>query len=201
LFEAAAAAQLNIDAPAALDASGDAPSAFNVNGSVANTGTLSLADTAPAADDVTTVHGNYTGVAGSVLKLDTVLGDSSSASDRLVVSGDTTGTTRLQVTNVGGLGAATSGNGILVVQVNGASNASFVLDGSPLVAGQFSYTLHQVGTNWYLQSAALPPPPPPPPPPPAAGPVQPVPAMGEWGALGLASALAVAGLRRRRRGG
>ena len=198
LFEAAAtAAQLNIDAAATLDASGNSPGVFSIHGTVVNSGALSLADASPAADDKTTVTGNYSGAAGSVLKLDTVLGDSSSASDQLIVNGASSGTTTLQVNNAGGAGAATTGDGILLVQVDGASNASFVLAGGSVTAGQFSYTLHQVGRNWYLQSAAVPPPPPPPPPPPA-GNVAPVPALGELGSLALAAALGMAGVRRRK---
>ena len=164
---------------------------------MANSGALSLADASPAADDKTTVTGDYSGATGSVLKLDTVLGDSSSASDLLIVNGASSGTTTVQVSNAGGLGAATAGNGILLVQVNGASNGSFVLAGGSITAGQFSYTLHQIGTNWYLQSAAVPPPPPPPPPPPS-GNLAPVPALGELGGLALAAALGIAGVRRRK---
>ncbi|MNT17210.1 hypothetical protein D3C72_1523480 [compost metagenome] len=61
----------------------------------------------------------------------------------------------MRIVNANGLGAATTGNGILVVKVDGASNGVFTLEGGSVTAGHFSYTLHQVGNNWYLQSRLL----------------------------------------------
>lgn len=57
--------------------------------------------------------------------LDTVLGDSNSASDVLEVNGNTSGVSTLRIVNANGLGAAATGNGILVVKVDGASNGVF----------------------------------------------------------------------------
>ncbi|MDG4879059.1 autotransporter-associated beta strand repeat-containing protein, partial [Mesorhizobium sp. WSM4935] len=48
-----------------------------------------------------TVAGNYTGNGGT-LEIETVLGGDSSATDRLVVTGNTSGTTTLKVANLGG---------------------------------------------------------------------------------------------------
>ena len=156
LFESSAAAQINIDSAATLRAS-DAPGTFHVYGSVANDGTITLADTSPAADDRITFTGNFNGTGSNVVALDTVLGDSNSASDVLEVNGNTSGVSTLRIVNANGLGAATTGNGILVVKVDGASNGVFTLEGGSITAGHFSYTLHQVGNNWYLQSRLLPP--------------------------------------------
>lgn len=155
LFESGASAQLNIDGAATLDASA-AQGVFNVNGSVTSAGTITLADTSTAADDRLTLTGNFSGTAGNVVVLDTVLGDSSSASDVLEVNGSTNGASTLRIVNANGLGAVTSGNGILVVKVDGASDAIFSLEGGSISAGGFSYTLNKVGTNWYLQSQQLP---------------------------------------------
>ncbi|MDQ9575897.1 autotransporter outer membrane beta-barrel domain-containing protein, partial [Serratia marcescens] len=71
------------------------------------------------------INGNYTGNAG-VLALQTALGNDSSASDRLIVNqGVINGTTAIQITNLGGIGAATTADGIRVVDAqNGATSAS-----------------------------------------------------------------------------
>ncbi|MET3444560.1 hypothetical protein ABIC94_005373, partial [Variovorax paradoxus] len=62
-----------------------------------------------------TVSGNWIGQGGTV-RLNTSLGDSGSQTDRVVIDGGTvTGSTNLQINNVGGLGALTAGNGIEVV--------------------------------------------------------------------------------------
>ena len=124
----------------------------------ANTGVLKLSDAAStldlqnAATSTSTVNGNFD--SAGVLKIDTVVGDSSSASDVLHITGNTTGATVIQINNLGGLGALTTGNGILVVQVDGNSGGTFTLPGGSLVVGQYAYTLQKVGNNWYLQSRA-----------------------------------------------
>ena len=63
-----------------------------------------------------------------MLSVNTVLGDDTSATDKLVVTGTTSGDTALKVNNVGGAGATTA-NGIQVVQVDGASDGTFALGG------------------------------------------------------------------------
>ena len=124
----------------------------------ANTGVLKLSDAASALDlqnaasSTSTVNGNFDST--GLLKIDTVLGDSASASDVLHVTGGTTGATVLQINNLGGAGALTTGDGILVVQVDGNSTGTFTLAGGAITVGQFIYTLQKVGNNWYLQSQA-----------------------------------------------
>jgi len=111
-----------------------------------------------------TVAGNYTGNGGT-LEIETVLGDDHSATDRLVVTGNTSGSTHVRVINAGGAGAQTS-EGIKIVDVAGASGGSFTLAGNytfqgdpAVVAGAYAYRLYQggVGTpadgDWYLRSA------------------------------------------------
>lgn len=96
---------------------------------------------------------------GGTLVIDTVLGDDSSLTDLLVINGNASGTTRLQVNVVGGAGAQTV-QGIKVVQVNGTStNTAFTLANvAPLEAGAFVYALAfrdpgNIGDqNWYLRS-------------------------------------------------
>lgn len=155
---------------------------MTLNDSVANSGTLSTAN--GTTGDAIVVTGNYTG--GGAFNLDAQLGDSASPSDVLTINGNVTGTTTLSITNVAGLGAATTGNGILVVSVAGSSpDNAFVLAGGSITVGGFVYTLHKVGNNWYLQSAAVVTPPPPPPPP---APSRPIPTLSELG-LGLSALL------------
>ncbi len=134
---------------AALSANGfDQSVRVLTNGGSVLTGS---AASAPGARlNVTTT---YTGASGSQLRLNTTLGDSGSASDVLAAQ-NTSGTTELFINNIGGAGAATTGNGILVVQVNGTSSAIFTM--TPVIAGNYVYSLVKVGNNWYLQSAELP---------------------------------------------
>ncbi|MGI6852082.1 autotransporter outer membrane beta-barrel domain-containing protein [Mesorhizobium sp. 1B3] len=100
-------------------------------------------------------HGN----SGSLL-LNTVLASDGAPSDRLIVTGNETGLTRIFVTNVGGPGDLTTADGILVDQdINGVSNGAFVL-GNVVAAGPYEYHLVRGGTspgtenNWYLVSHA-----------------------------------------------
>ncbi len=129
-----------------------------------------------------TVAGNYTGNGGA-LELETVLGGDASATDHLVVTGNTAGSTTVRVLNRGGAGAPTA-NGIKVIDVAGASNGIFALQGDyvlqgqqAVVAGAYAYTLQKNGVStptdgdWYLRSSLINPPTSPSggsPPPPAA---------------------------------
>lgn len=158
-------------------------SSMTVNESLSNAGTVSIAN--GAIGDAIVLTGNYTG--GGAFSLDTQLGDSASPTDVLTINGNVTGTTTLRITNVAGLGAATTGDGILVVSVGGTSaDNAFVLAGGSITVGGFVYTLHKVGNNWYLQSAPVPTPPPPPP-----TPSRPIPTLSELG-LGLSALLLAA---------
>lgn len=122
-------------------------------GSVVDLGGNGVAGT--AAFNTLTVNGDYTGAGGTML-FNTVLGDDSSASDRLVIHGDSHGQTNVQVNNIGGAGAQTV-DGIQLVQVDGASNGRFDLAGRA-VGGQYEYFLFQGGKSdptdgdWYLRS-------------------------------------------------
>jgi fibronectin-binding autotransporter adhesin len=131
--------------------------------SLANSGTVSLVGTVPGT--TLTVNGNYVGNNG-VLKLGTALYFNGPPSDRLVINGGTaSGKTSVQVTNTGGLGALTNGNGIEVItaQNGGTTTAqttkdAFSLAGGHVDAGAFEYRLYAAdsagqGENWYLRSA------------------------------------------------
>ncbi|PZQ67241.1 MAG: hypothetical protein DI563_21825 [Variovorax paradoxus] len=140
LFEAAATGRtLNIASGAVLNAAGGT-GLYAVHGDVNNSGSISL-QSATAGNQLT-IAGNYTGVAGSTLRINTVLGDDSSLTDRLVVNGNTSGTTALRVNNTGGLGARTV-NGIQVVQVQGDSAPGAFTLAAPVAAGAYEYSLKQ----------------------------------------------------------
>ncbi|MDM0045992.1 autotransporter outer membrane beta-barrel domain-containing protein [Variovorax dokdonensis] len=149
-----------VSAGATLDLAGYSQ---RVNG-MTNAGTVSLLGSAPGT--TLTVTGPWVGNNGE-LRLGTSLGDSSSASDRLILDGGSavaSGTTRVQITNLNGLGALTSGNGIEVISaVNGATTTAqstkdaFALAGGHVDAGAYEYRLHAAdaagaGENWYLRS-------------------------------------------------
>ncbi len=110
-----------------------------------------------APGTILTINGDYTGNNG-LLSFNTILNDDTSATDKLVIAGNTTGTTRVSVTNAGGTGATTL-NGIELIQVNGTSDGEFVQQGR-IVAGAYDYSLARgVGANtpnWYLTSTASP---------------------------------------------
>ncbi|SAL01313.1 outer membrane autotransporter [Caballeronia calidae] len=128
---------------------------FRVGGAFTNNGEIRMSSPTPAS--TLTVGGNYTSNNGR-LTLSTVLAGDGSATDRLVVHGDTAGQTRVKVENAGGAGAQTS-NGIQIVQVDGQSNGVFTLDGRA-VAGAYEYRLQQGGVttpgdgDWYLRSSS-----------------------------------------------
>ncbi|ARP93276.1 autotransporter family protein [Bordetella genomosp. 13] len=108
-----------------------------------------------------TIAGDYAASGGN-LAIRTRLGDDSSPTDRLVITGATSGVTPVTVTNVGGEGAPTQ-HGIQIVQVNGASdgrfdlaNGDYVIGGQPaLVAGAYGYVLEKDAADgdWYLRSS------------------------------------------------
>ncbi len=102
---------------------------------------------------VLTIDGDYTG--GGLLALDVTLGADGSPADLLRITGTTGGATQVQVANIGGLGAESVGNGILVIEVGTAGGSStdgdFLLSGGPVSAGMFEYGLVlQPDGNWYL---------------------------------------------------
>ncbi|WP_199086455.1 autotransporter outer membrane beta-barrel domain-containing protein, partial [Bosea sp. ASV33] len=113
-----------------------------------------------------TINGNYLGNGGR-LEIETVLGGDASPSDRLVITGNTAGSTPVTVLNQGGGGAPTI-EGIKIITVGGASNGVFTLQGNyvfqgqqAVVAGAYAYTLQKNGIStpndgaWYLRSAYI----------------------------------------------
>ncbi|HFU1575380.1 TPA: autotransporter outer membrane beta-barrel domain-containing protein, partial [Citrobacter amalonaticus] len=104
-----------------------------------------------------TVDGDYTGTNGNLV-MNTQLGDDSSPTDRMIVAGNTSGTTNVKVLNAGGAGGLTT-SGIELISVGGNSDGVFTQNGR-IVAGAYDYTLHrgegENNKNWYLSSALSP---------------------------------------------
>lgn len=132
-------------------------SRWNMTGD-SNVGVLNLNDStlafAPDSSFKTlTVDGNYSGSNGTLV-FNSVLDDDSSAHDRLVVNGNTSGTTNVVVNKAGGNGAQTL-NGIELIEVNGLSAGEFRQQGR-IVAGAYDYNLLRGkgsnSGNWYLSS-------------------------------------------------
>ncbi|WP_052420837.1 autotransporter family protein [Paraburkholderia ferrariae] len=154
------ASSFNVNPGAMLDLNGFGQTV----GGLANGGTIRFGQT---AGTTLNVAGDYVGN-GGLLAMNTALGDSSSVTDLLHVAGSTSGSTGVQVTNTGGLGAQTTGDGIKLVQVDGASNGQFTQAGT-VQAGAYEYTLYKGGVgadassgNWYLRSTLEEAPPSPP---------------------------------------
>ncbi|MBB5409703.1 outer membrane autotransporter protein [Paraburkholderia sp. HC6.4b] len=110
---------------------------------------------------------NFVG-AGGTLALRTFLGLDGSPSDRLIINGGSADPTAVRITNAGGSGGLTTGNGILVVETtNGGTTASdaFALVGEAR-GGAEDYRLFRGGVNssnpedWFLRSSFVVPPPP-----------------------------------------
>ena len=133
---------------------------FQIDGNLYNYASVSTQD-ANAPGVALTVTRDYVSDGNGELHLDTYLNDAStSQSDHLVVQGNTSGVTTLYINNIDGPGGQTPtgvNDGILVVQVDGASNGLFVL-GDPLPqAGGYSYFLVKgADGNWRLQSTQVP---------------------------------------------
>lgn len=132
-------------------------SRWNVTGD-SDVGALNLNDSTLAfasgsSFKTLTVDGDYSGSNGTLV-FNSVLDDDSSAHDRLVVNGNTSGTTNVVVNRAGGNGAQTL-NGIELIQVYGTSAGDFRQQGR-IVAGAYDYNLLRGqgsnSGNWYLSS-------------------------------------------------
>jgi len=153
-----ASSAYTVQANATLDLAGHAQRVAALN----NAGTVHFG---AAPGSTLTVQGDYAGQGGTLL-FNTALGDDGSATDKLVVAGNTSGNTTVRVNNVGGAGAQTT-QGIKLIDVQGTSSGTFALQGDyvfqgqqAVVAGAYAYRLYQGATSandgdWYLRSALL----------------------------------------------
>lgn len=131
--------------------------------SLGNAGSVRLG-TAPGT--TLTINGNYTGNGGTIF-LNAALDGDASATDKVVIHGNTSGTGILAVANVGGPGAQTV-EGVKIVDVDGSSAGTFSLAGDyvfqgdqAVVGGAYAYRLYKNGVSaptdgdWYLRSALI----------------------------------------------
>lgn len=98
-----------------------------IGGNLSNSGRIAPgAFSAPGQFKTMTIGGAYSSLAGSSLMLNTALAGSNSPTDKLVVGGAVkgNGSTEVIVNNAGGLGAATTGKGIQLIEVKGGAAAS-----------------------------------------------------------------------------
>lgn len=148
-----------VDAGTLLDLQGYDQTVF----SLSNSGVVNLGGT---PGTVLTVRNEYAGNGGTIL-FNTSLGDDASLTDLLRVQGDTSGSSLVRVTNIGGTGAQTH-NGIKIIDVAGISEGQFALLGDyviegqqAVIAGAYGYTLWHNGVDdpqdghWYLRSKLL----------------------------------------------
>lgn len=128
-----------------------------VGDTVLNTGgTINIGHYKDTQPSTLTIDGNYQGNGGTII-FDTELAGDSSPTDKLIITGDTTGTTNVKVNNLGGLGDKTI-QGIELINIQGNSNGIFKQQGR-IAAGAYDYylvrgsdTLNTNPNNWYLTS-------------------------------------------------
>lgn len=130
---------------------------LTVEGNLSNSGHIQVGQTSNVAlaGNMLSVKGNYVGNNGNIA-FNTALGKDNSATDRMFIEGDTSGTTHVSVANAGGTGARTL-NGIELISVTGNSSGDFLQDGR-IVAGAYDYRLGRGSgdnqKNWYLTNNA-----------------------------------------------
>lgn len=129
--------------------------------SLTNAGTVATNLKGGPAGTALTVAGDYVGDDG-FLELNTYLASDSAPTDKLIVNGNVSGTTTLNIHNTtapAGPGAATTADGIEVIHVGGTSQAGAFALGGAVSAGAYDYNLYLGGVganagsqNWYLRS-------------------------------------------------
>lgn len=148
----------DVDNQGLLQVSG-ADAIFTIGGDLVNHGAVSLGQKGMATGNQLVINGNYAGDGGH-LYFNTVLGDDDSLTDKMIVKGDTSGSTDVSVTNAGGSGASTL-NGIEIIHVDGQSDGAFVQSGR-IAAGMYDYYLTRGegdnSGNWYLSNSSDTPP-------------------------------------------
>lgn len=129
-----------------------ASTADTINGNVTNSGTLQISGLNDSVGNDFTINGDYTGMSGSLIAMNSVLGDDNALTDHLTITGNSAGVSDIRISNIGGAGAKTV-NGMQIVSVGGDSGAAFSLS-RPVVVGAWEYSLNQHSDgNWYLESA------------------------------------------------
>jgi outer membrane autotransporter protein len=123
---------------------------------------LSIAGRQPQTRGIFNIDSNNLALNGGTVRFNTFLNDGLvQNTDVLVLNlrgSATTGQANVIVSNIGGLGALTQGNGIELVRTNGGTTTDAFRLGAPVFAGPYSYLLYHGSTdgsapeNWYLRS-------------------------------------------------
>ena len=129
---------------------------FTVGNDFTNKGSVLISQQGDNAGNTLLIKGDYKGDAGTIF-MQTRLGNDDSLTDRLVIEGNTSGSTDVVVNNAGGSGDATI-NGIEVIHVAGASEGHFAQKGR-IVAGAYDYSLvrgqAEQASNWFLVNTVV----------------------------------------------
>jgi len=167
LTDSSSLSRLTLNDGATFNAAYTGNNTISINGDIYNkSGVINLAHDQALSDQsklvTLTMNGNYLGGLSSSLILNTILGDDSSVTDKLIITENASGRTELKLNNIGGLGAQTI-NGIHVIQTGSSEeNTFFIANGGYVTAGAYDYGLNlkKAGTttnttafdNWYLES-------------------------------------------------
>ncbi|GDX05312.1 hypothetical protein BSPA111_15030 [Buttiauxella sp. A111] len=133
--------------------------AFTVKGDVNNAGEIAFNSPQLVYGNTLRIEGNYHGQENSVLSMRGALNGDSSAVDKLEITGDVSGSTNVEVTNIGGSGASTL-EGIKLISVQGQSAENAFIQKGRIVAGSYDYRLQRGSVSspqensWYLSSAS-----------------------------------------------
>lgn len=149
----------NLSAAGVIDLSGTTVPGDTGAGAIA----AAVAGTGPGVPGTELVAGgNFTGGGDAILDVNLAEAQLMS-SDRLMIGGNVAGQTTLYMNNTTpGLGAKTTGDGILLVEVGGtAAKDAFALASGPITSGAFVYDLDFGGqnddnNNFYLVSSLTP---------------------------------------------
>ena len=125
---------MSIDVTSTLLVDGDSPGYYTLVGNISNSGTISLMDNLDAKDRLT-ITGNYTG--GGSIKLD--IDSSTGSADHLSISGTVSGTTAVQLNEIGGTTSRPSGPVELISAPSGTGEDAFT----------FSFTKNAIGAGYY----------------------------------------------------
>ncbi|NNV18789.1 autotransporter outer membrane beta-barrel domain-containing protein, partial [Roseobacter sp. HKCCD9056] len=150
-------------APSAGHVASASGEGMTIRGDVINAGAVTLSVQDGKTGDVITIDGDYTntGSGKSAFVLDTVLEGAGFATDRLVITGDTSGEIGLSLAGLDSAGAEVTELEIDVVSVGGASNGTFrLMDGNyvtsdgehAVIAGAYLYRLAETADGWALSA-------------------------------------------------
>ena len=111
---------------------------------------------------ILTIDENYHGNGGKFI-FNGILADDASPIDQVIIHGNATGTTKVAVNNLGGLGEKTI-DGIRIIEVDGTSAKDTFVQEGRIAAGAYDYFLTKGDergnniNNWYLTNKLIPPP-------------------------------------------